>query len=276
MKDINLFELNEAFSVVGIANIKLMKLDPAKVNVHGGAVSIGHPLGASGARIIVTLINALKQNKAKYGAAGICNGGGGASAMVIEALNPRSLVFGNLFIRPLKGEYGSLCYREHQVRCGFQLLLIARGNRMLQTIHFQKLSKAINCGNFYELPTLQTSIIKPEISIRRATSGDAELIADLSRSTFLETFASQNTKENMDKFMNEQFTREKLIKDVGVQQNIFLIAEFDDEAVGYARMREVPNPAGLDSLPAIELARIYSVQSRIGKGIGSALMKKMH
>jgi len=85
MKDINLFELNEAFSVVGIANIKLMKLDPAKVNVHGGAVSIGHPLGASGARIIVTLINALKQNKAKYGAAGICNGGGGASAMVIEA-----------------------------------------------------------------------------------------------------------------------------------------------------------------------------------------------
>jgi len=160
------------------------------------------------------------------------------------------------------------------VRCGSQLLLIARGNGMLQTIHFQKLSKAINCGNFYELPTLQTSIIKPEISIRRATSGDAELIADLSRSTFLETFASQNTKENMDKFMNEQFTREKLMKEVGAQQNIFLIAEIDDEAVGYARMREVPNPAGLDSLPAIELARIYSVQSRIGKGIGSALMKK--
>ena len=88
MKDINLFELNEAFSVVGIANIKLMKLDPAKVNVHGGAVSIGHPLGASGARIIVTLINAMKQNKAKYGAAGICNGGGGASAMVIETPQP--------------------------------------------------------------------------------------------------------------------------------------------------------------------------------------------
>ncbi len=84
MKDIELFELNEAFSVVGIANVKLMKLDPAKVNIHGGAVSIGHPLGASGARIIVTLINALKQSKAKYGAAGICNGGGGASAMVIE------------------------------------------------------------------------------------------------------------------------------------------------------------------------------------------------
>ncbi len=84
MKDINYFELNEAFSVVGLANIQLMKLDPSKVNVFGGAVSIGHPLGASGARIIVTMINVLKQNKAKFGAAGICNGGGGASAMVIE------------------------------------------------------------------------------------------------------------------------------------------------------------------------------------------------
>lgn len=84
MGDINFFELNEAFSVVGLANIKLMKLDPSKVNVNGGAVSLGHPLGASGARVIVTLINVLKQNNAKYGAAGICNGGGGASAMVIE------------------------------------------------------------------------------------------------------------------------------------------------------------------------------------------------
>ncbi len=84
MSDIQYFELNEAFSVVGLANMKLMNLDAAKVNVNGGAVSIGHPLGASGARIIVTLINVLKQNKAKYGAAGICNGGGGASAIVIE------------------------------------------------------------------------------------------------------------------------------------------------------------------------------------------------
>jgi acetyl-CoA C-acetyltransferase len=86
MSDIQFFELNEAFAVVGIANTKLMGLDPAKVNVNGGAVSLGHPLGCSGARIIVTLINVLKQNGAKYGAAGICNGGGGASAMVIEAL----------------------------------------------------------------------------------------------------------------------------------------------------------------------------------------------
>lgn len=84
MEDISYWELNEAFAVVGIENSKRMKLDPAKVNVHGGAVSLGHPLGCSGARIIVTLINVLKQNNAKYGAAGICNGGGGASAMVIE------------------------------------------------------------------------------------------------------------------------------------------------------------------------------------------------
>ncbi|OSZ77855.1 acetyl-CoA acetyltransferase [Chitinophagaceae bacterium IBVUCB2] len=86
MEDISYWELNEAFAVVGIENSKRMKLDPAKVNVHGGAVSLGHPLGCSGARIIVTLINVLKANNAKYGAAGICNGGGGASAMVIENL----------------------------------------------------------------------------------------------------------------------------------------------------------------------------------------------
>ncbi|MBL0334323.1 MAG: acetyl-CoA C-acyltransferase [Chitinophagaceae bacterium] len=86
MEDISYFELNEAFSVVGIENTKRMKLDPAKVNVNGGAVSLGHPLGASGARIIVTLISVLKANKARYGAAGICNGGGGASAIVIESL----------------------------------------------------------------------------------------------------------------------------------------------------------------------------------------------
>ena len=84
MDDISYWELNEAFAVVGIENSRRMKLDPATVNVNGGAVSMGHPLGCSGARIIVTLINVLKQNNAKYGAAGICNGGGGASAMVIE------------------------------------------------------------------------------------------------------------------------------------------------------------------------------------------------
>jgi acetyl-CoA C-acetyltransferase len=84
MGDIDFVELNEAFSVVGIANTQKLGLNPAKVNTHGGAVSIGHPLGCSGARIIVTLINVLKQQGGKIGAAGICNGGGGASAMVIE------------------------------------------------------------------------------------------------------------------------------------------------------------------------------------------------
>jgi len=84
MKDVDCWELNEAFSVVGLANMQLLGLNPEKVNINGGAVSLGHPLGSSGSRIIVTLIHVMKQNSAKYGAAGICNGGGGASAMVIE------------------------------------------------------------------------------------------------------------------------------------------------------------------------------------------------
>ncbi|MGV4413256.1 acetyl-CoA C-acyltransferase [Chryseobacterium sp. T1] len=86
ISDIDFFEFNEAFSVVGLANNKILGLDASKVNVNGGAVAIGHPLGSSGSRIIVTLINVLKQNNAKYGAAAICNGGGGASAIVIENL----------------------------------------------------------------------------------------------------------------------------------------------------------------------------------------------
>ena len=84
--DIDFFEFNEAFSVVGLANNKILGLDSSKVNVNGGAVSLGHPLGSSGSRIIVTLINVLKQNNGKYGAAAICNGGGGATAIVIENL----------------------------------------------------------------------------------------------------------------------------------------------------------------------------------------------
>lgn len=86
MEDIEYYELNEAFSVVGIANTQKMSLKPEQVNVNGGAVSLGHPLGCSGARIIVTLVNVLNQKGAKYGAAGICNGGGGASAVVIERM----------------------------------------------------------------------------------------------------------------------------------------------------------------------------------------------
>jgi acetyl-CoA C-acetyltransferase len=84
VSDVDYWELNQAFSVVGIANTKLLGLDPAKVDVNGGAVALGHPLGNSGSRILVTLIHVLKQNSGKIGAAGICNGGGGASAMVVE------------------------------------------------------------------------------------------------------------------------------------------------------------------------------------------------
>ena len=84
--NIDFYELNEAFSVVGLANIKILDLNPKIVNVNGGAISLGHPLGNSGSRIIVSLINVLKQNNGKIGAAGICNGGGGASAMIIELM----------------------------------------------------------------------------------------------------------------------------------------------------------------------------------------------
>jgi len=87
MEDISYWELNEAFSVVGIENSRRMQLDPATVNIHGGAVALGHPLGCSGARILVTLLYILREKKARFGAAGICNGGGGASAMVIENLS---------------------------------------------------------------------------------------------------------------------------------------------------------------------------------------------
>jgi len=84
--NVDLYEINEAFSCVSLANMKILDLDPSKVNVFGGAVAIGHPLGCSGARIIVTLINALKKHNKTIGVAGICNGGGGASSIVIENL----------------------------------------------------------------------------------------------------------------------------------------------------------------------------------------------
>src|SRR5690606_1039294 len=84
--EVDFYEINEAFSVVSIANNQLLHLDAEKVNVNGGAVALGHPLGASGARIIVTLLSVLQQNNGKIGVAGICNGGGGASAIVVENL----------------------------------------------------------------------------------------------------------------------------------------------------------------------------------------------
>jgi acetyl-CoA C-acetyltransferase len=84
ISDVDFFEFNEAFAVVGLANAKILGLSNDQINVNGGAVSLGHPLGCSGARIVVTLINVLQQNNAKIGAAAICNGGGGASAIIIE------------------------------------------------------------------------------------------------------------------------------------------------------------------------------------------------
>jgi len=112
------------------------------------------------------------------------------------------------------------------------------------------------------------------IRIEEATKNNAALIADLSRKTFYDSFAADNTREDMEKFLNEQFTREKLIEEVGAKGNIFLLAYDGDEAVGYARMRESPNPVLLKDSPAIEIARIYAEQKVIGKGVGSALMQQ--
>jgi diamine N-acetyltransferase len=113
-----------------------------------------------------------------------------------------------------------------------------------------------------------------DISIKEATTADAALIADLSRQTFYDSFASDNTPENMDKFMNEQFTREKLMEEVGAAGNIFLLAYMGDEVVAYARLRETTNPILIENGSAIEIARIYAVKQSIGKGVGSALMQQ--
>jgi ribosomal protein S18 acetylase RimI-like enzyme len=109
--------------------------------------------------------------------------------------------------------------------------------------------------------------------IRLATENDAAVIADLSRLTFYETFARYNTKEDMDKFMNQQFTRQLLMQEVGAPGNIFFLAMQGQEPVGYARLRESPNPASPGRMNAIEIARIYTRQSVIGTGIGSRLMQ---
>lgn len=112
------------------------------------------------------------------------------------------------------------------------------------------------------------------INVRLATDQDAGLIADISRQTFYDTFASYNTVEDMDKFLNEQFTREALIKEVSAKDNIFLLAYDRQEPVGYARLRENNNPPSLGSTNAIELARIYATSNSIGKGVGKVLMEK--
>lgn len=113
----------------------------------------------------------------------------------------------------------------------------------------------------------------PDISIRLATSKDAEIIADLSRQTFYETFASQNTTSDMEKFMNEQFTRKKLIQEVSEPWLIFFLAFQDNEPVGYVKMRDGSVPSELVGQSCMEIARIYSVQNMIGKGVGKRLMQ---
>lgn len=112
------------------------------------------------------------------------------------------------------------------------------------------------------------------LHIREAVPADGELIVSLSRQTFLETFAAQNTRENMDKFMNDVFSPEALAKEVGLPGNIFLLAYIGEEPVGYVRMRDTNQPAALQERSSIEIARIYAVAAGIGKGIGRALMEK--
>jgi len=113
-----------------------------------------------------------------------------------------------------------------------------------------------------------------EIVIKEATTADAALIADLSRQTFYDAFAAENTKADMDKFLNETFTRDKLMEEVGTPGNTFLLAYDGDEAVGYVRMRDATDPKLLIYGTAIEIARIYALQTNIGKGVGSALMQR--
>lgn len=113
-----------------------------------------------------------------------------------------------------------------------------------------------------------------QIQIRIADEKDAELIADMSRETFYETFAPVNTNENMDKFMNETFTKKALMDEVGAPGNIFLLAYVDNEPAGYVRMREANNPPELGNIAAMEIARIYAVHKFIGKGVGKALLQR--
>jgi ribosomal protein S18 acetylase RimI-like enzyme len=109
--------------------------------------------------------------------------------------------------------------------------------------------------------------------IRYATHEDAKLIADISHQTFYEAFAAQNTKENMDKFLHQQFTKGKLILEVGAPGNIFLLAYNEKEIVGYTKLRENTEPRTLGIAPALEIARLYVVNHMIGKGVGKLLMQ---
>ena len=111
------------------------------------------------------------------------------------------------------------------------------------------------------------------LSIRYAGSQDAMLIADISHQTFYETFAVHNRKEDMDKFLNEQFTRGKLMMEVGAPENIFLLAQFNEEVAGYVKLRDARSPAMLANMNGLEIARIYVMNNMIGKGVGKQLME---
>lgn len=112
------------------------------------------------------------------------------------------------------------------------------------------------------------------LTIRFATVEDAKLIADLSRKTFYETFGYLNTKANMDKFMNEQFTRDKLVQEVGAPENIFLLIFDDDTPVGYAKLRHGKSYPAFEGKDSVEIARIYVINSYIGAGVGKELIRK--
>lgn len=109
--------------------------------------------------------------------------------------------------------------------------------------------------------------------IREATPKDARLIADISHQTFYETFAAYNSREDMDKFLNQQFTKGKLIMEVGAKENTFLLAYDDNEIAGYVKLRDERVPQSLGTVSAIEVARLYAVSGKIGKGVGSFLME---
>jgi ribosomal protein S18 acetylase RimI-like enzyme len=113
-----------------------------------------------------------------------------------------------------------------------------------------------------------------KVDICLAEKKDAAVVADLSRQTFFDTFASQNTKEDMDKFMNEQFTRQMLMKEVGAEGQLFYIARVNESLAGYIKLREGKEGPELKNRASLEIARIYSVKEMLGKGVGSALMQK--
>src|SRR5215203_403705 len=112
------------------------------------------------------------------------------------------------------------------------------------------------------------------LEIRYATTNDARLIADISHQTFYDTFSSNNSHEDMHKFLNEQFTKGKLMMEVGAKENVFLLAYDQHEVAGYAKLRDSRVPSSLKNKKAMEVARLYALTHKIGKGVGAALMKK--